>query len=249
MINSAGEKRMGAVMKKMFTLTTRTFSILAIMLLLAACSEKNDAVVVDKEVPLESVITLISNARIYTFDEGNTLFEPGAMAFDESGQILGIGDDQSMANMFSDARRIDLLGKTVLPGLIDSHGHLYGLALAFTRANLAGTGSKDEIIDRLRAFEGGLSEGEWLLGRGWDQNDWPDPQFPSRLELDAVFPDRPVWLGRIDGHAAWANSLAIAQADRDLSGSWQPEGGIIHRDAQGEPTGIFIDGVCRAGRA
>jgi predicted amidohydrolase YtcJ len=124
---------------------------------------------------------------------------------------------------FSGARLIDLDGKTVLPGLIDSHGHLYGLAVSYTRANLVGAASKQEALDRLREFEAELPEGEWLLGRGWDQNDWPEQQFPDRTDLDTFFPDRPVWLRRIDGHAAWANSVAIAQADTKLSGEWQVE--------------------------
>jgi predicted amidohydrolase YtcJ len=191
----------------------------------------------------DGAVTLISNARIYTFDAGNTLLESGSMAFSEAGEILGIGDSETMALAFAGARQIDMNGRTVLPGLIDSHGHLYGLALSFTRANLAGTDSKADVMNRLKEFEADLPEGEWLLGRGWDQNDWPEQAFPSRADLDTEFPDRPVWLRRIDGHAAWANGLAIAQADRELSGDWQPEGGFIHRDSEGEPSGIFIDGA------
>lgn len=186
-------------------------------------------------------VTLIFNAHIYAFDQDGSEFESGAMAFDVTGRILGVGKAGEMGREFPGARRIDLGGKTVLPGLIDSHGHLYGLAVAFTRANLAGTTSRADVMDRLREFEAGLPEGEWLLGLGWDQNDWPEQAFPDRADLDAAFPDRPVWLRRIDGHAAWANSLAMAQADRDLSGDWQPEGGFIHRDTMGKPTGIFID--------
>jgi len=188
-------------------------------------------------------VTLIHNARIYTFDAGNTVLESGAFAFSGDGEILGIGDNAPMLQVFSGARRIDLGGRTVLPGLIDSHGHLHGLALSFTRADLSGTRSKADVLNRLREFEVNLAAGEWLLGRGWDQNDWPEQVFPSRDDLDAEFPGRPVWLRRIDGHAAWANSAAIAQADRQLAGEWQPEGGFIHRDTRGEPTGIFIDGA------
>ena len=191
----------------------------------------------------EDAVVMISNARIYTFDAGNTTLESGSMAFSEDGEILGIGDNEPMSRIFSTARRIDMGGKIVLPGLIDSHGHLFGLAQSFTQANLAGTQSKADVMQRLREFEGKLQEGEWLLGRGWDQNDWPEQSFPDRSDLDAEFPDRPVWLKRIDGHAAWANSLAMAQADRDLSGEWQSEGGFIHRDSNGEPSGIFIDGA------
>jgi predicted amidohydrolase YtcJ len=234
MINSSGEKRMAAVMEKTINTCAICSALMAGILLLAACGKQDTR---------ESAVTLISNARIYTFDAGSTRVESGSMAFSESGEILAIGDNAPMADVFAGARQIDLQGKTVLPGLIDSHGHLYGLALSFTRANLSGTTSKTEVMSRLREFAAGLPQGEWLLGRGWDQNDWPEQAFPDRADLDAEFPDRPVWLRRIDGHAAWANSLAIAQSDSDLAGDWQPEGGFIHRDEQGEPTGIFIDGA------
>jgi len=200
-------------------------------LVLISCNEK------------QSDVILISNARIYTFDAGNTVLESGSMAFTKDGEILGIGDRDAMLRAFADARQVDMNGKTVLPGLIDSHGHLYGLALSFTMANLSGTRSKADVMNRLREFEASLPDGEWLLGRGWDQNDWPEQAFPNRADLDSEFPERPVWLRRIDGHAAWGNSLAIVQADRDLAGDWQPEGGFIHRDSEGEPSGIFIDGA------
>jgi hypothetical protein len=193
----------------------------------------------------ESVVgvLLVHNARIYTGDAGFTLIEKGAMAISEDGEIVAVGDNEPMIRTFPGARRVDLEGKMVLPGLIDSHGHLAGLALSYTQANLAGTKSKVEVMSRLREFEATLTEDAWLLGQGWDQNDWPEQEFPSRQELDVEFPDRPVWLRRIDGHAAWGNSVALAQADRDLSGDWQPEGGVIHRDEKGQPSGVFIDGA------
>ncbi len=238
---------MGAVMKiptgSLYGRFLMIFCLAFCLVLLTACSDTET----DKEpttVPEQSnSTTLITNARIYTFDIGNTVLLSGSMAFNQHGEILAIGDTGPMVSAFPEARQVNLQGKTVLPGLIDSHGHLYGLALSFTRANLSGTASKSEVISRLREFEAGLPEGEWLLGRGWDQNDWPEQLFPNRADLDAEFPDRPVWLRRIDGHAAWANSAAIAQADKDLSGDWQEEGGFIHRDPQGNPTGIFIDGA------
>ncbi len=80
-----------------------------------------------------------------------------------------------------------------------------------------------------------------MLGRGWDQNDWPGQSFPDRFDLDRAFPDRPVWLERIDGHAGWANTRALGVVDRDLSGDWQPPAGFIHRTPDGQPTGVFID--------
>ena len=82
---------------------------------------------------------------------------------------------------------------------------------------------------------------QWLLGRGWDQNDWSIKEIPTAADLDTAFPDRPVWLERVDGHANWANSAAMAVTDKNLSGDWQPDGGEIVRDQDGNPTGVFID--------
>ncbi|NNJ65909.1 MAG: amidohydrolase family protein, partial [Xanthomonadales bacterium] len=208
---------------------------------LVACGESGPDAPPEAPAASREEIVLVSRARIYTMDAGNTVIDPGAMALSADGFILGIGDAAAMQDAFPAARRVDLGGRAVLPGLIDAHAHLYGLALSYTQANLVGAASKAEAIGRLRDFEATLADGEWLLGRGWDQNDWPEAVFPSRGDLDAEFPDRPVWLRRIDGHAAWANSLALAQADRDLRGDWQPTGGHVHRDAAGEPIGILID--------
>jgi hypothetical protein len=227
-----------------FTGLLRVVLVLAAVLagVLAATGCKREGVpgAASPAVP-EPVVTLLSNARIYTFDPGDTVIASGALAFSSTGEILAIGDREAMEQAFPNARRLDLGGLTVLPGLIDAHGHLYGLAQSLTQADLVGAASKEEVIARLRAFEAALPDGAWLLGHGWDQNDWPEEVFPGRADLDEEFPGRPVWLERIDGHAAWANTLAIAQADRDLSGDWQPAGGRIHRDAAGEPSGIFID--------
>jgi predicted amidohydrolase YtcJ len=189
----------------------------------------------------DSEITVVNNARIYTFDKENSQIENGAMAFSGDGTILALGENRFPATEFPGAKVIDANGQALLPGLIDSHGHLYGLALSFTQADLVGTQSKAEVLARLQEFAARLPAGAWLLGRGWDQNDWPEQDFPGRGDLDAAFPDRPVWLRRIDGHAGWANSAALGQADRDMSGDWQMQGGFIHRDENGEPTGILID--------
>jgi predicted amidohydrolase YtcJ len=209
--------------------------------LTAACQPDTGPAAGEAVQPTPVTTTLITNARIYTMDAGDTIIASGAMAFSADGEILGIGDSGPMDRAFPGAERIDLEGRTILPGMIDAHGHLYGLALAYSQADLVGTASKSEVLERLQRFAADLPEGEWLLGRGWDQNDWPEPVFPGREDLDAEFPDRPVWLIRIDGHAGWANSAALAQADRDLSGDWQIEGGHIQRDAEGQASGILID--------
>lgn len=224
----------------------RLFPELSLSLLLIGCQAAEDSVSGQDgsdSAEAQAVRLLVHNALIHTFDSEYSVVESGALAVADDGTILAIGDSEAVKSAFPDARRLDMQGKSILPGLIDAHGHLYGLAESFTRANLVGTRSKAEVIKRLREFADGLQEGEWLLGRGWDQNDWPEAAFPGRQELDSEFPDRPVWLRRIDGHAAWGNSAAMAQADRDLSGNWQPQGGFIHRDEYGEATGVFIDGA------
>ena len=193
------------------------------------------------EVPENGDVTVVQNARIHTFGSQSSSFESGAMAIAADGAILGVGNQQSLVKNYPGAELLDLGGKTIIPGLIDSHAHLAGLAQSFTRANLMGAESKGEVLERLRKFEKTLPDGAWMLGRGWDQNDWPENAFPDRGDLDEAFPDRPVWLRRVDGHAGWANSSALAEVDRDLSGDWQEQGGFIHRDEQGEPNGIFID--------
>jgi len=185
--------------------------------------------------------TLIHNARIYTMDRGYSTAD--AMLFDSSGRIHNVGGEEDMLKAFPTARQIDLGGKTLIPGLIDAHAHLYSLAVGMSQAQLRDTASKAEIIQRLREQAGKLPDGDWLLGWGWDQNDWPVKEFPNRQDLDIVFPDRPVWLQRIDGHAAWANSAALAMVDRDMSGDWQPQGGHIYRDAEGQATGVLVDGA------
>ena len=148
--------------------------------------------------------TLLQAAKIHTSDPERPLAE--ALVWDDDGRILAVGDAAELGARFPDARRLDVGDATVVPGLIDAHGHIVGLGLALTRVDLVGTRSKQEILERLRAFERDLPAGEWLVGRGWDQNDWPEQEFPTVADLDTAFPERPVWLGRVDGHAGWVNS-------------------------------------------
>ena len=188
--------------------------------------------------------TLLRAARIHTADAEVPL--ASAVVWDAEGRIVAVGDAAALARAHPQARVVDAGDATVIPGLIDAHGHLLGLGLALIRVDLVGTRSKDEVLERLRAFEASLPPGEWLLGGGWDQNDWPEAVFPTAADLDAAFPDRPVWLRRVDGHAGWVNSAALrAIAARPeaaaLLASGQPEGGLIVRDAQGWPTGVFVD--------
>lgn len=183
--------------------------------------------------------TLLVAGRIHTGDPDQPVVQ--AMAWDRNGRVLAVGAAKELGRRFPGAKRHDAGDATVVPGLVDAHAHLMNLGFALLRADLVDAASKDEVIARLQAFEATLPEGAWLLGRGWDQNDWPGKAFPTAADLDAAFPERPVWLERVDGHAGWANSAALRAVEKDLSGNWQPEGGRILRDASGQATGVFID--------
>jgi len=189
--------------------------------------------------PALAQTTVLTAARIHTMDTARPVAT--AMAYDASGRILAVGEADELLVRYPQARRLDVGKATVVPGLIDAHAHVSGLGFAMMSVDLVGSANKAEVLERLRESAKGLKPGEWLVGRGWDQNDWPEKTFPSAADLDAVFPDRPVWLSRVDGHAGWANSAAMRAVKRDLTGSWQPDGGSIQRDAAGTPTGIFID--------
>ncbi|MGY1424238.1 amidohydrolase [Lysobacter sp. A289] len=190
---------------------------------------------------LAAEVTVLTAARIHTMDTAQPRVE--ALAFDDTGAIVALGDRDALLRDYPDAHRLDVGKATVVPGLIDAHGHVAGLGFNELQADLVDAASKEEALQRLRDFADELPDGAWLLGRGWDQNDWPEKRFPTAADLDALFPDRPVWLRRIDGHAGWANSAAMALVERDLAGDWQPEGGKIERDANGQPSGVFVDGA------
>lgn len=186
-------------------------------------------------------VTVLTAASIHTLDTAQPRVQ--AMAYDNGGRILALGDSATLLKRYPGAARVDAGAATVVPGLIDAHAHVSGLGLTMLSADLVDTASKDEVLQRLRDFEKQLPSGAWLIGRGWDQNDWPEKRFPTAADLDAAFPDRPVWLERIDGHAGWANSAAMRVVKRDLAGDWQPDGGRIERDSARRPTGVFVDGA------
>ncbi|MEO6103969.1 MAG: amidohydrolase [Pseudoxanthomonas sp.] len=187
-------------------------------------------------------LQVLTASRIHTSDPQQPFAE--ALAWDEDGRVLAVGSAQDLLARYPQAKHVDAPGKTVIPGLIDAHGHLMGLGYALMSADLVGAHDKGEVIARLREYEKQLPAGAWLLGGGWDQNDWPGKAFPTAADLDAVFPDRPVWLDRVDGHAGWANSAALrvvaATSAKPLAGDWQPQGGRIMREGDA-PSGIFVD--------
>jgi hypothetical protein len=160
--------------------------------------------------------------------------------FVDGGVIREVGPASELRTKYSRARVADHSTATILPGLTDAHGHLYGLGLALDTVSLVETTSYDEVIARVRQRATRASGNEWVLGRGWDQNDWTVKEFPTAAALDAAIAQQPVWLTRIDGHAGLANTAAMRAAGITAS-TQDPEGGKIVRDANGNPTGVFID--------
>ncbi|WP_444924768.1 amidohydrolase [Microbulbifer sp. DLAB2-AF] len=182
-------------------------------------------------------VTLIHNFSGYQTTD-KALIQFNAMAFDQ-GKVLETGNFTELDKKYSDAERIDAKGKTLLPGLIDAHGHMLGLGQLNELLDLRDHSLEDSLA-AIKHQAKRLEPGQWLLGRGWNQVTWPGKQFPSREQLDALEIDHPIWLRRVDGHAGWANSKALHLAGIDKS-TQAPEGGEILRDSEGEPTGILID--------
>ncbi|GAB5537718.1 MAG: amidohydrolase [Rubricoccaceae bacterium] len=184
---------------------------------------------------------VVHNATVYTGFANAPTVEAFAV---QAGRIRTVGSESAVFTAYPDWPRVDAGGRTIIPGLIDAHAHLMGLGTSLLQADLVGTASKAEIVERLQAFAADLPEGAWVTGRGWDQNDWGgDGAFPTRADLDTAFPDRPVWLSRVDGHADWANTAALRAAgiDPEAAAPEDPEGGAVIQDEQGRPTGVFID--------
>lgn len=140
----------------------------------------------------------------------------------------------------SGTRKIDLAGKSVIVGLTDAHCHLYGLGVDLENVSVRNLASEAEAAKVVAEAAKTRTAGEWLFGRGWDQNKWKGQAFPTKASLDAVIKDRPVMLRRVDGHAAWLNSKALAEAGITKA-TKDPAGGKILRDKKGEPTGVLVD--------
>lgn len=182
---------------------------------------------------------IVYNATIYTANDALPTAEALAI---EDDRIVGIGDlitIQALAD--EETRMIDLEGRTVLPGLIDAHGHMKGLGdLQVGTLDLSGTTSYEEVIERVRQRAAELPEGTWILGRGWDHESWPSRKLPDHEMLSDIVPDHPVWLIRVDGHAGLANEAAMQAAGVDEH-TQNPDGGEVIRAEGDRPTGVFID--------
>ena len=184
--------------------------------------------------------TVYYNASGYTF-ESDSLLSFSTLVVDGQ-KVFAVGGDD-LASKYLDMPSVtvfDLEGKTLLPGIIDAHGHVMGLGFQELQINLAGITSLQGTLQELKEYAEANPELEWIIGRGWNQTLWEENRFPTAADLDQVIPDRPVWLSRVDGHAGWANTKAIqlAQVSTDTP---DPVGGKIIRDNRGRPTGVFID--------
>ena len=183
---------------------------------------------------LERADLILFNANIYTVNDSFAKAEAVAI---KDGKFLAIGTTAELVKKYEAANNIDVGGKTILPGLIDAHCHFLGLGLSEQKVKLQGTKSFDEVVQRIVDFQKAKNV-SYITGRGWDQNDWEVKKFPTKDKLDSIFPDTPVAITRVDGHALLANQAAIDLAgvtvDTPFSG-----GDIIKKD--GKLTGIFID--------
>lgn len=157
----------------------------------------------------------------------------------DDGKIIATGDDE-LRKSYAHARQIDGAGKTLLPGLIDAHAHVYSLGLLKSNLDLTGSASVADAVAEIAAYARAKPQLRWILGRGWNQVLWPTREFPNASHIDAVVSDRPVWLHRIDGHAGWANSAALRLAGID-GDTADPVGGKIIRNSNGHATGVLVD--------
>lgn len=200
----------------------KRFLIPCLIILFASCNNK------------EQVDMVILAAKVYTADSQFNEYE--AIAIKE-GKIVAIGDKSSIANKYSSDSTIDASGSFVYPGFIDAHCHFSGYALSSYRLDLVGTKSYEEVLAKLVGYDK-TNTLDWIYGRGWDQNDWEIKEYPDKAALDSLFPDKPVILKRLDGHAVLCNQKALDMAGITLNTIIS--GGIIGK-SNGKLTGILID--------
>ncbi len=183
---------------------------------------------------------VVLNAKVYTADVNRPVAEAFAV---RAGRIAFVGSTRgALALVGPRTERLDLSGRTVIPGMVDAHAHLLGLGQALRTVNLVGTRSYDEVIARVVERARTARPGEWIRGRGWDQNDWADTHFPTNQALSRAVPNNPVYLTRVDGHAALVNAKALELA-QVTAATPDPTGGRFIRDSAGNPTGVLVDGA------
>ncbi|MEO8218535.1 MAG: amidohydrolase [Acidobacteriota bacterium] len=196
--------------------------------------------------PTDAAATMMQNPNTFLLFGGTIVTEGPEGTLHDMAIVISHGRIDEILP-FDEARRtyptlpvIDASRYTILPGLIDAHAHVESLGTAMDTVSLDGTQSYDEVIERITSRAATTAKDDWVLGWGWDQNDWTVASFPTAGPLDHAVSDHPVWVSRVDGHAGLANTMAmrLAGVTRDTK---DPEGGRILRDSSGNPTGVFVD--------
>jgi predicted amidohydrolase YtcJ len=181
---------------------------------------------------------IVHGATVYTANPSQPRAEAVAI---RGGRIALVGATADALRLRGPATRvIDATGATIVPGLQDAHAHFTGLGASLQMLDVRGTPGYDAVLRKVGERVATATPGEWILGRGWDQNDWAVQAWPTRAPLDAVAPDHPVYLTRVDGHAVLVNSRAMAIAGLTAA-TPDPDGGRIIRDPDGTPTGVLVD--------
>lgn len=183
--------------------------------------------------------TLVDNVNGITIGKDGRVERFAALLISDDGRVRATyRRGQRLPRV--EAARVDGKGRTLMPGIIDSHLHVMGLGFGALTLDLSDTNSLEEALAKIRAFAAENPGRPWILGRGWNQERWGIGRFPTAAELDRAVADRPVWLERVDGHAGWANSAAMRLAGVTAA-TKDPAGGRIERGANGAPSGIFVD--------
>lgn len=182
----------------------------------------------------------VSNANGYTLNARGDLVRFSGLVVGDDGKVEKLLDRNEKPKFGRGDFALDAKGRTMLPGLIDAHGHVMGLGLQAITVDLRDTKSLEEALAKIKAYADANPNRRWILGGGWNQVTWNLGRFPTAAELDRAVSNKPVWLSRIDGHAGWTNSAAIA-ASGVTAKTANPDGGRIERDAKGVPSGVFVD--------
>ncbi len=196
-----------------------------LLALLAGCQAKR-----------EPVDLLVTNATVYTVD--STFSKAEAFAV-KDGKFVAVGTAADLKAKYEATKEIDAKGQFIYPGFYDAHCHFYHYAAGLSGASLVGTKSWAQVIQKLQETRRKYPKARWLTGTGWDQNDWPTKQFPTKDTLDLLFPNVPVYIARVDGHAGIVNQKLLDLAG--ITARTPISGGVIGRDAQGRLTGLLVD--------
>jgi predicted amidohydrolase YtcJ len=207
----------------------RLLTLFCVALLLGACQARPVA---------EPATLIVHNAQVYTMHAAQPTAEAVAVRDD---RIVLVGSSEAALELRGPATRVvDANGATLVPGIQDAHGHFTGLGESLQVLQLRGTTSFEQIVEMVKARAATARPGEWIRGRSWDQNDWPTKDWPHHQQLTDAAPNNPVYLTRVDGHAALVNKAAL-DAAAVTRATADPAGGRIIRDARGEPSGVLVD--------